>query len=127
MYLFDLGELPWKQSMLIFHTLARLGIEALIIVSPRTPFISIGYFQDAQQEINFEYCRQKGLPIFRREVGGGTVYLDRNQIFTILFGTKIIQSSLKESMISISICRYPLLKPMMNLVSLHNFVKSMIL
>jgi lipoate-protein ligase A len=81
MYLFDLGERPWKQSMLIFHMLARLGVEALVIVSPRTPFISIGYFQDAKQEINFEYCRQQGLPIFRREVGGGTVYLDRNQIF----------------------------------------------
>lgn len=81
MYLFDLGERPWDQSMLIFHALARMGVEALDIVSPTTPFISIGYFQDAKQEVDFEYCRKEGLPIIRREVGGGTVYLDRNQIF----------------------------------------------
>jgi lipoate-protein ligase A len=67
--------------MLIFHALARMGVEALDIVSPATPFMSIGYFQDAKQEVDFEYCKKQGLPIIRREVGGGTVYLDRNQIF----------------------------------------------
>src|SRR4030042_4055037 len=81
MYLLDLGERPWEQSMLIFHTLARMGIEAVDIVWPHSPFISIGYFQDAKKEVDINYCRKKGLPIFRREVGGGTVYLDRNQIF----------------------------------------------
>ena len=81
MYLLDLGERPWEQSMLIFHALARMDIEAIDIVWPQTPFISIGYFQDAKKEVDIEYCRRMGLPIIRREVGGGTVYLDRNQIF----------------------------------------------
>jgi lipoate-protein ligase A len=81
MYLLDLGERPWEQSMLIFHALARMGVEALDIVSPATPFMSIGYFQDAEREVDLEYCKGQGLPIIRREVGGGTVYLDRNQIF----------------------------------------------
>jgi lipoate-protein ligase A len=81
MYLFNLGERPWEESMLIFHALARMGVEALDIVSPVTPFVSIGYFQDAEQEVDLEYCKKEGLPIIRREVGGGTVYLDRNQIF----------------------------------------------
>ncbi len=81
MYLFDLGERPWEQSMLIFHALARMGIEAIDIVWPRTPYISIGYFQDAEKEVDFKYCNKARLPIIRREVGGGTVYLDRNQIF----------------------------------------------
>jgi lipoate-protein ligase A len=76
MYLFDLGERPWEQSMLIFHALARMGIEAIDIVWPQTPFISIGYFQDAKKEVDLEYCKRMDLPIFRREVGGG-----RNQIF----------------------------------------------
>ena len=67
--------------MLIFHALARMGVEALDIVSPVTPFVSIGYFQNAEQEVDLEYCRKEGLPIIRREVGGGTVYLDHNQIF----------------------------------------------
>ena len=81
MYLFDLGDMPWYQSMLIFHALARMNIEALVIVSPKTPYISIGYFQDAKQEVSLDYCKKENLPIIRREVGGGTVYLDRNQIF----------------------------------------------
>jgi lipoate-protein ligase A len=81
MYLFNLGERPWEQSMLIFHALARMSIDALVIVSPKTPFISIGYFQDAKQEVSLDYCGKNNLPIIRREVGGGTVYLDKNQIF----------------------------------------------
>jgi lipoate-protein ligase A len=81
MYLIDLGERPWDQSMLIFHALARMGVEALDVVSPGTPFISVGYFQDTRQEVDLEYCQRQKLPIIRREVGGGTVYLDRNQIF----------------------------------------------
>jgi lipoate-protein ligase A len=81
MYLLNLGERPWEQSMLIFHALARMGVEALDIVSPKTPFVSIGYFQNAEEEVDFEYCKEWGLPVFRREVGGGAVYLDRNQIF----------------------------------------------
>ena len=81
MYLLDLGERPWEQSMLIFHTLARMGVEAVDIVWPQTPFVSVGYFQDIEKEVDMNYCAQAKLPIFRREVGGGTVYLDHNQIF----------------------------------------------
>jgi lipoate-protein ligase A len=81
MYVFDLGKLPGQQSMLIFHTLARMGIEALIIVSPKIPLVSIGYFQDAVQEVDLEYCRKANIPFMRREVGGGATYLDENQIF----------------------------------------------
>ena len=80
-YLFDLGERPWCQSMLIFHALARMNIEALVLVSPKTPYVSVGYFQDAKQEVSLDYCKKENLPIIRREVGGGTVYLDRDQIF----------------------------------------------
>lgn len=81
MFLFDLGKLPGQQSMLIFHTLARMGIEALVIVSPETPLVSIGYFQDAEQEVDLYYCKNAGIPLMRREVGGGATYLDEKQIF----------------------------------------------
>jgi lipoate-protein ligase A len=81
MLLFDLGKLPGQQSMLIFHALARMGIEALVIVSPKTPLVSIGYFQDAAQEVDLKYCRESGIHFMRREVGGGATYLDENQIF----------------------------------------------
>jgi len=88
MLFFDLGKLPGQQSMLIFHALARMGIEALIIVSPKIPLVSIGYFQDAEQEVDLKYCRESGIPFMRREVGGGATYLDENQIFYQLIWKK---------------------------------------
>jgi len=81
MYLFDLGHLPGQQSMLIFHALARMNVEALVVVSPQVPLVSVGYFQDAQAEVDLPYCQQTCLPIMRREIGGGATYLDGNQIF----------------------------------------------
>lgn len=74
--------------MLIFHALARMGIEALVLVSPQTPLVSIGYFQDAEQEVDLQACRNMGLPYMRREVGGGATYLDENQIFYQLIWRK---------------------------------------
>lgn len=88
MLFFDLGKLPGQQSMLIFHALARMGIEALVIVSPQSPLVSIGYFQDAEQEVDLSACREMGLPFMRREVGGGATYLDENQIFYQLIWRK---------------------------------------
>jgi len=88
MYLFDLGKLPGQQSMLIFHTLARMGIEALVIVSPKSPLVSIGYFQDAEQEVDLQYCKESKIPFMRREVGGGATYLDDHQIFYQLIWNK---------------------------------------
>jgi len=88
MYLFDLGKLPGQQSMLIFHALARMGIEALVIVSPKTPLASIGYFQDAEQEVDLQYCKESKIPFMRREVGGGATYLDENQVFYQLIWRK---------------------------------------
>jgi lipoate-protein ligase A len=88
MLFFDLGKLPGQQSMLIFHALARMGIEALVIVSPKIPLVSIGYFQDAGQEVDLQYCKEAGIPFMRREVGGGATYLDENQIFYQLIWKK---------------------------------------
>jgi len=81
MLIFDLGKLPEQRSMLIFHVLARMGIEALVIVSPQSPLVSIGYFQDAEKEVDIPCCKASGIPFMRREVGGGATYLDENQIF----------------------------------------------
>jgi lipoate-protein ligase A len=88
MLFFDLGKLPGQQSMLIFHALAQMGIEALVLVSPKIPLVSIGYFQDAQQEVDLRYCKESKIPFMRREVGGGATYLDENQIFYQLIWKK---------------------------------------
>jgi len=65
-----------------------MGIEALVVVSPKSPLASIGYFQDAEQEVDLRYCKETGIPFMRREVGGGATYLDENQIFYQLIWKK---------------------------------------
>ncbi len=81
MELFKLGKIPWEETQLIYHSLALLGREALCLVSPATPYVCIGYHQDLDQEVDLEFCRAHHIPIFRREVGGGAVFLDGNQLF----------------------------------------------
>jgi len=89
MHLLNLGKLPGQQSMLVFHALARLGYEGIVVVSPQDPLASIGYFQDAEKEIDLEACKKMNIPVMRREVGGGATYLDGNQIFyQVIWGRK---------------------------------------
>ncbi|MFC1885982.1 biotin/lipoate A/B protein ligase family protein [Thermodesulfobacteriota bacterium] len=81
MLLFNLGKAPWRESQLIYHALAHMGHEALVLVSPASPYVCIGYHQDVDHEVDIEYCKANDIPIFRREVGGGAVYLDGGQLF----------------------------------------------
>lgn len=81
MHLYRLGSVSWQDSQLVYHALAHLGREGLILCSPSRPYVSVGYSQDPAQELDLAFCQGTGLPIFRREVGGGAVYLDRHQLF----------------------------------------------
>jgi len=79
--LYNLGPVTWTESQLIYHALAELGREALVLLSPTSPYVCIGYHQDAREEVDLDYCLDHDLPVFRRKVGGGAVYLDGNQFF----------------------------------------------
>jgi len=81
MRLHDLGHVPWLDSQLIYHAQPRLALEALNILAPREPYVCIGFHQDLEQEVDLAWCRERGVPVFRREVGGGAVFLDGKQIF----------------------------------------------
>jgi len=81
MKLYNLGHVPWLESQLIYHALPRLDMEGLILLAPAEPYVCIGYHQDVTQEVDLNYCQAHGIPVFRREVGGGAVYLDGNQLF----------------------------------------------
>jgi lipoate-protein ligase A len=81
MKLCRLGTVSWQDSQLLYHTQPRLGREALNLLSPGSPYVCIGYFQDVEQEVDVEFCRENDIPIFRRQVGGGAVYLDGEQLF----------------------------------------------
>lgn len=76
-----LDAVTWEYSQALYHAAAHLGREALFILRPATPYVCIGYHQDAQQEIDLEFARENHIPVIRREVGGGAVFLDGQQLF----------------------------------------------
>ncbi len=76
-----LKTVSWQDSQLLYHAQPRLGREGLNLLAPETPYVCIGYFQDVEQEVDLAYCRGNDIPVFRREVGGGAVYLDGDQLF----------------------------------------------
>jgi lipoate-protein ligase A len=71
----------WQDSQLLYHAQPRLDREGLNLLAPATPYVCIGYFQDVEQEVDVAYCREHDIPVFRREVGGGAVFLDGEQLF----------------------------------------------
>jgi lipoate-protein ligase A len=81
MQVYNLGTVGWRESQLYYHALAYLRRPGLLLVQPASPYVCLGYHQDARLEIDLDYVRENQIPLFRREVGGGAVYLDRGQLF----------------------------------------------
>ncbi len=81
MELYSPGKVPWQESQLMYHALAQLGRESLCLLAPATPYVCIGFHQDVNQEVDLGFCRANDIPVFRRAVGGGAVFLDGNQLF----------------------------------------------
>lgn len=84
--LLDLGRVPAVRSQTVYHAAARMmkveSPDTIILVTPDEPYVSVGCHQNAAVEVDLDYCRNEGLPVVRREVGGGSVYLDDNQLFS---------------------------------------------
>jgi lipoate---protein ligase len=55
--------------------LCENGLEGEILRfwEPKTPFVVLGYANQAAREVNLEACKKAGIPVFRRCSGGGTV------------------------------------------------------
>jgi lipoate-protein ligase A len=84
--LLDLGDVSPVRSQTVYHAVGYAMMEetpnTIILVSPKLPYVCIGYHQDLEKEVDVDYCLAHDLPILRREVGGGAVYLDNGQVFT---------------------------------------------
>lgn len=82
----DFGLVPALRSQAVYHGLAETmtpdSDPILSLASPRTPYVCVGMHQDIDKEVDREFCEANGLPVYRRHVGGGAVYLDHNQLFT---------------------------------------------
>ncbi|WP_372840370.1 biotin/lipoate A/B protein ligase family protein [Phaeovulum sp.] len=82
----DFGHVSALRSQAVYHGLAEAmtpdSDPVLSLVSPSTPYVCVGMHQDINKEVDREFCASRNLPIYRRHVGGGAVYLDENQLFT---------------------------------------------
>jgi len=82
LYLYDQ---PAVRSQSIYHAVAyemgRDDPDTILITSPATAYVSIGFHQEAELELDLAACAARSLPVVRREVGGGAVYLDAGQVF----------------------------------------------
>jgi lipoate-protein ligase A len=76
-----LDRVSWQHSQALYHAAAHLGRAALFVLRPSSPYVCIGYHQDAGQEIDLAFAAANDIPVIRREVGGGAVYLDGDQLF----------------------------------------------
>lgn len=81
----DLGTVDAQSSQAVYHALAELmtadGPATLVTVSPNQPYVCVGYHQIAGREIDRRYCEAHDIPVARRMVGGGAVWLDHDQVF----------------------------------------------
>ncbi|GBD30430.1 Lipoate--protein ligase 1 [bacterium HR32] len=80
----DFGDASPLRSQTLWHAVAygvsRGAPPTLSFVRPAAPYVSIGRTRSAR-EVDLTYCRRAGLPVYRRMVGGGPVYLDPHQLF----------------------------------------------
>ena len=81
----DAGIVSGMRSQTIYHGLSYAQTvdtpDTIVLATPGTPYMCIGFFQDAENELDLKYCQKHNLPIIRRETGGGAVYIDDGQLF----------------------------------------------
>ncbi len=54
---------------------SRGGKNTLLLFSAKEPFVNVGVHQEVWLEVNLEFTRSRGIPVVRRDVGGGTVVI----------------------------------------------------
>jgi len=56
------------------------GRPAVVLADPIEPFLSVGANQDIERTIDLSFCCRAGVRIIRRRLGGGAIYIDRDQL-----------------------------------------------
>jgi lipoate-protein ligase A len=83
--LINLGAVPSWQTQAVYHALAkRMNDDAqdtIVICQPTEPYLCLGYHQVFDSIFDPAECARRGFPVYRRRLGGGATYLDKNQIF----------------------------------------------
>ena len=90
MRVIDSGQVSAAQSQALWYGVAsQMNPESdpvLTLVHSRDPYICIGFHQNVRLEVDENYCREWGIGVLRRRLGGGAVYIDSDQlIFHFVF------------------------------------------
>ena len=66
----DAGTVSGLRSQSIYHGLGYAqkpdSPNTIVVVTPETPYMCIGFFQDLENELDINYCKKNDLPIIRR-------------------------------------------------------------
>jgi len=83
--LLNLGTVSPLRSQALYHGLAESMDEGspdtIVLCRPAAPYFCVGYHQAPRAELDLAWCRRNGYPVFQRRIGGGTVFLDSDQLF----------------------------------------------
>jgi lipoate-protein ligase A len=69
---------------LLRHAGQKTSVPTLRFFGWNPPAVSLGYFQDAREEVNLPYCREHGIDVVRRPTGGKAVYHDREVTYSLV-------------------------------------------
>jgi lipoate---protein ligase len=89
----DLGSALAIQSQApayaIADRMAPGGAPAVVLADPLEPFLSVGANQNIERDIDLSFCRERGITLVRRWLGGSAIYIDPEQlIFHVIVPAK---------------------------------------
>jgi lipoate-protein ligase A len=80
----DAGSVPAARSQSLWHGIASAmradDRPVLSFCRPASPYVCIGLHRRLS-ELDLVACSEMGLPVYRRQIGGGPVYCDSDQLF----------------------------------------------
>jgi len=56
------------------------GKNTLLVFRAREPFVNVGVHQEVWLEVNLEFTKANGIPVLRRDLGGGTVVITPGEL-----------------------------------------------
>ncbi|MCP4202000.1 MAG: lipoate--protein ligase family protein [bacterium] len=80
----DAGRVNALRSQALWHGIAQTmtpqTAPTLSLCQPGSPYVGLGYHRPLD-EIDLATCQRLSLPVIRRQIGGGPVYIDSDQLF----------------------------------------------
>lgn len=82
--LIDAGSVSALRSHTLYHAISSRVSgdhpDTLVLSVPTERYVSLGLYQLHARQIDVGYCREKGIPILRRQIGGGAHVLGPSQL-----------------------------------------------